>query len=754
MYGQALALTPQGDPSRHLEGPMALNYADYDLGGPARGIDLHALWLILVRNRVMMLTIVLLALAAGAASIWLTKPVYSATASIQIDPQAPRVVGTEDVTPDAGRTENDRILQTQVDLLSSRSTAQNVADKLNLAKDPKFLREAGLQNEPAGAARTAMVTTALQNRLSVSSPRDTRIIAVRFDSQDPVTAARTANTFAETFINDNLMRRLDTYGYSRNFLQGQLEATKARLEQSERSLVNYARSAGLVDAGNAAGVAGHDGERGSITASSLVDLNAAYSQAQANRMQAQQRWQQAKATPVMSLPDVLANPAIQDLTRQRAELKATLEEERQHRQDDYPAVIQAKAQISELDRQIATIAAGIRASIGNQYRVAAGQESALRSNVNGLKAATFNEQEKGVRYNILKREADTNQNLYNTLLQRYNDVSTQAGNTTNAISIIDRAQIPSLPAYPRPAMNMALAGLAGFALAIGAAIGRSRLDGKVRGPGDVERDFNAPLLGVVPLAKKGENFVEALDDPRSPATEAHHAISLALDPLGRMAAHNVLLLTSSYAHQGKSMTAMKLAGNFAAAGKKVLLIDADMRRGSLHRLFGLSNRLGLADLLANGTPYRLTDAVQYCEDRGFSVVPRGRPVANPAELLASKRFADMLDEAANEYDVVVMDGPPVLGLADAPRLSGMADATLFVLEANRTSREHAKVALRRLAKAGADQIGLVISKYDAAKDVGSSDYAYSYEYAPDEEDSASEEASSRSVEDRDVELAV
>ncbi len=754
MHGQALALTPQGDPNRHLNSPMALSFGDYDPAGPSSGIDLHALWLILVRYRMMMLGIMVAALAAGVASIWLTKPVYSATASIQIDPQAPRVTGTEDAAPDAGKTENDRILQTQVDLLTSRSTAQNVVDKLNLAKNPEFLRELDLENVPAGPVRTAMVTTAVQQRLTVSSPRDTRIIAVGFESQDAATAARTANTFAETFINDSLYRRLDTYGYSRNFLQGQLEATKGRLEQSERNLVNYARSAGLVDAGNAAGVAGHDGERASITSSSLVDLNAAYSQAQANRMQAQQRWEQAKATPVMSLPDVLANPAIQELTRQRAELQATLQEERQRRQDDHPAIIQAKAQIAELDRQIGTIAAGIRASIGNQYRVAAGQESALRNNVNGLKAATFTEQEKGVRYNILKRQADTDQNLYNTLLQRYNDVSTQAGNTTNAISIIDRAQIPSLPAYPRPAMNMALAALAGIALSLGAAIGRSRMDGKVRGPGDVERDFNAPLLGVVPLAKKGEDFAELLEDPRSPVTEAHHAISLALDPLGRMAAHNVLLLTSSYAHQGKSMTAMKLAGNFAAAGKKVLLLDADMRRGSLHRLFGLSNRLGLADLLASGSPYRLSDGVQYCEDRGFSVVPRGRPVANPAELLAGKRFADLLEEATNNYDVVVMDGPPVLGLADAPRLSGMADATVFVLEANRTSREHARVAIRRLVKAGADQIGLVISKYDATKDVGSSDYAYTYNYLPDEDDLVAEEASSRADRDRDVEFAV
>ena len=155
----------------------------------------------------------------------------------------------------------------------------------------------------------------------------------------------------------------------------------------------------------------------------------------------------------------------------------------------------------------------------------------------------------------------------------------------------------------------------------------------------------------------------------------------------------MLLLTSSNPNEGKSLIAFKLSANFAAAGKKVLMIDADMRRGSLHRSLGLSNQLGLADLLAKGPTDELTNVAQYCADHGFSVVPRGQPATNPTELLASRRFADLLDEAVNLYDMVIMDGPPVLGLADAPGLSGMADATVFVLEANRTSREHAKLAM-------------------------------------------------------------
>ena len=748
MHGRTLALTTQSDNLVKVDDDRLIQaYADYDPGVPTRGIDLQALWWMLVRNRVLMAVIMLVALVIGAVSIWLPEPVYTGQATIQIEPQTARILGTENITPDMGASENNRMLQTQVDLMSSRATAEHVTRQLNLRNDPQFLKDAGLDDQPAGPARDAMAAYTLQQKLSVSSPRDTRLIAVQYDDHDPVRAARIANSFAENFINDTLQRRLDTFTYSRNFLHQQLAETKGRLEKSESNLVRYATAAGLVDASNAAGAGATDGERRSITTASLVDLNNAYSQAQTNRMQAEQRWEQAMATPVMSLPEVLSNPAIQNLSRQRAELQATLEQERQRRQDDHPAILQAKAQIAEMDRQIGIIAGGVRASIANQYRVAAGQEAAISGRVGALKAATFSEQGKDVRYNILKREVDTNRNLYNTLLQRYSEVSTQVANTTNPISIIDRAQVPAAPSYPRPALNMALASLVGAALALMAGFVRTRMDDKVHGPTDVESDFRTPLLGVVPLPKAGESITEAMNDPLSSVTEAHHAICLALDPVVQTPEHSVLLLTSSSSNEGKSTIAVKIASSLAATGKKVLLIDGDMRRGSLHQLLGLSNHLGLADLLAKGNDESLMDVVQYCERRGFSVLSRGgRSSTSPAELLANSRFAALLDEAAGLYDAIVLDAPPVLGLADAPRISGMADATIFVVEANRTPKADVKIALKRLGDAGADQIGLVISKYDPAKDTGAYGYAYRYDYPLDGDEQIVDEQPLRQLE--------
>ena len=596
MHGKAFALSPYGDrPARLVEAPTAQGFADDGFEESALGINLRALKLAVPREIMLALSILLLALAAGAASIWLTKPVYSARSTLQIDPQAWRLPGTETVDPATTQIRNDRLLQSQGDLLASRSTAQNVANRLDLASDPLFLREAGLEKEPAGRARKSKVISALQDGLTLSLPSGADVIAVRFDSHDPVITARIANTFAEAFIGDSRKRRYVANDYTGRFLNGQVEISKARLERSARNLMNYARSAAVDGADPAvAPVAGDYGALGPATAT-LVALNADYSQALANLAQAQQRlqrWQQAASAPKTSEP----------------------------------------------------------------------------------------------------------------------------------VSIVDRAQPPALPAYPRPATNMALAALVG-ALALGASIARSRINKKEDESDDLG-DLDAQLLGIAPLPS-AEHSAPASSDPLAPGAEAYRAIFLALDRLAQTADHRVLLLTSSYPDEGKSAVAFRLSANFAAAGKKVLVIDADMRRGSLHRMLGLSNRLGLSDLLATGSSHELTNVAQYCADRGFSVIPRGQTAAKPTQLLASRRFADLLDAAVNLHDVVIIDGPPVLGFADAPLLGGIADATVFVVQAGRTLPEHAKLAMRRLTEAGAEQIGLVITERDstieAAPDLACSD---------------------------------
>jgi capsular exopolysaccharide synthesis family protein len=625
MRGQTVALERFGDRlPRPVEAP-ASHKREGQFDKPVRSFNLRAIWLIMARNR-LLTTTMLLVVVAGLASLWLTKPVYSAQATIQIHPPASRVSGVEKIFPGARRTENERLIQAQIDLLASRSTAQNVADKLDLADNSPFLREVGLEYEPAGPTRNAKVAVALQDRLSLSSAEGSRIVNVRFDSRNPAFAARTANAYADTFTSDSLRRRLINHDLARRFFHGQLEVADARLAQSWRELVNYARNEELVVADPEPDLAGR---------ARLSDLIAAHARAQASRTQALQRWLDVISAPATSIP----------------------------------------------------------------------------------------------------------------------------------VSIVQRALVPVAPAYPSMATNMALAALVG-ALALGADIARVRMnekvrlsravepasnaqlpavplpfgarsapgpiDDKVHGPADVQNDVDAQLLGVVPLSRDGEDPALALSGPLSPGTAAHRAIFLALDRIVRAADHKVLLLTSSGPNEGKSTIALNLSSNFAASGRKVLLIETDLGRGSPPHMIGVSNQLGLVDLLVEGSTFSLVNVAQYRADRGFSVVSSCGMATNPAGLLAGRRFADLLDEAATLYDVVIIDGPPVLGLADAPQLSGMADATLFVLEANRTSRQHARLAMRRLSEAGAGKIGLVISQYDPARDVGASGHACSDDNAADE----------------------
>ena len=641
---RAQELRPDGDGwSRLVEAPMSPSYPDHQFEEPVPGVEPTKLSRILARNGVRIITIMLLALAVGAASIWLAEPVYSARATIQIGPQPSLITGDEILADDAERAEDARALQRQVDLLVRRSTTQNVADKLNLANNPQFLREVGLHDEPAGLLRNAKVISALEDRLLVSSPSKTSIVAVHFDSRDPVVAARTANAFAATFVSDSFKRQSFTYNYARRFRRGQLELATQRLEQAERNLLAYIRSAGSAG-----------GDTLPLREARLMDLNEAYSKAQANQIEAQERLQQASAASGMS----------------------------------------------------------------------------------------------------------------------------------NAISIVDLAEPPAHPTYPRPAMNLALAFLAG-ALVLGGDYARTRMTKKEDGAGDLEREFDAPLdvpvppgtdiaagssghrlyapshaegdvervverdvkrvaepvverdlerdagryfharvFGVIQLSKDSADLSHAQLDPSSRCGEAHHAIFLALDRIARTADQRVLLLTSSCPDEAKSVVAIKLSANFAAAGKKVLLMDADLRSGSLHRMLDLSNRPGLADLLGKNSTNELTEVAQHRADWGFSVVSSGEPATNPSELLASMSFADLLDQAVNLYDLVILDGPPVLGLPDAPLLSGIADATVLVLKADQTRWERAKRAMGQLSKAGAGQIGLVVSKYSSAKDFVALEYAH------------------------------
>lgn len=696
-------------------------------------MDLRALWALVMRERVVIVAIMVACLALGVVSLLVMPRIYTAEATVQVDQQVAKVLGTEENEPLAAGIDAERFLQTQIDVMNSRMMAERVSNTLGLAANDDFLTAMGVSTtfRPGGENRQERVLNVLQKNLVVELKHNSRVVSIGFLSRSPALSARVANTYADKIIENNIQRKFSTSDYSRKFLGDQLAIAKDRLEISERTLIAYARSAKLIDAsagiasGGLKGEAPANGPRSLVTAN-LVDINERLAAAEALSLQTQQRWEQARQTPLMSLPEVLSNDAVMRLLEKRAELYGELNELLARLKPDHPTVIQSKAQLSQIDSQLKTLAESIRASINNQYVVAARQRDALAGQVAGLKSETLSEQDRSIKYNILNREVDTNRQLYESLLQRFKEVTAQAGVASNNITLVDRAEEPRKQTSPRVTTNMGLALIIGVIGSVLFVLAREQIHNVLRDPHDVEQRFHSVLLGVVPQIKDGE-IVDTLDNPKSSVSEAYHSVRNAVQLSGTGGIPGSIVITSSAKSEGKSFTSYALARDFASIGKRVLLVDADLRRPSLHTYFGRDMpKKGLSTVLAG---MDTLDAVkQETAHANLTFLPSGALPPNPAALFAGTALQQLLAQAGESYDLVLLDAPPVLALADAPVLASSAAATIFVMEASRAKVAIIRRALGRLHDSGANLLGCVVTKFNSAREgyVYYSDDYYSY----------------------------
>lgn len=703
---------------------------DGPAGEDRHGLDLGAILAAVYRNRLIFVIVITLALLAAVVITMLTTPIYVASSSVQIEQQTATILEKSDVEPTVPMADADRFLETQASILRSRALAERVAYSLNLAKNDRFIEAMG--GEPPQAtgralivARHRRVVGLLMKNLTIKVPTDSRVATISFSSPSPEIAAQVANSYADNYIRSNLERRFDSSAYARQFLQNQIAQTKERLEDSEEALLGYARSEGLVET-SAASQTGEGGGSNSLTTSNLRDINTSYVAVRAERVKAEQRWNQARATPLMSLPEVQASPVVQALMTRRATEMAALSELRSRYRPDHPTVEQAVTQLASLDREINTQATNVRNGIRNAYEVLVSQEKALESNVQGLSGNALSEQGLRVRYNILKREVDTNRSLYEALLQRYKELAATAGVATSNISVIDTAQTPGAPAKPDLFVNLAFALFAGLGIGALAAFVREHFDDAIRTPDEVQRKLGLQLLGVTPVIAGGGAPIEELRDPKSPLSEAYHSLRTSITFASTQGQPRTILFTSSRPEEGKSTSSIAIAQEFGSLGQRVLLIDGDLRKPSLHKVLKLSAKTGLSNVLANHIELR--ESVQASGFANVDFVSSGPIPPNPTELLASHTLPQLLAHAREHYDTVVIDGPPIIGLADAQLLSRQVDATVFVAQASRSHRGQAKAAVRRLHAANANVIGAVMTKFDAKRSGYGYGYGYGYAY--------------------------
>lgn len=695
-------------------------------------VDVRAVLSILYRNRYLMIGSLAACILLGVVITFLSTPIYKATAQIQIDMQEAKIIEGGDVKSPSGSMDADRYLETQVDILQSRSLARTVATQLGLFRDPNFLAQMNLK--PVEAAQGAFnlqqtqheqVLNALGNNLKVKLPVDSSAVNVSFLSPDRALSARIANSYADNFITGNLRRKFDTSAYARQFLENQLKQTRQRLEESERALIDYARSAQLID--TSSGQSGAQSGPSSLTTSSLIQLNQNLSQAAADRIKAEQRWRETVATPLMNLPIVQQNSAISALTQQRAQLRAQYQQNNRRYDDSYPAQQELQAQIDTLTAQANRIAVELRDGIRQDYVVAQRQEAALQQQLAGSKNTTLAEQDRGVRYNILRREVDTNRTLYDGLLQRYKEISAAAGIAANNISIIDRAEPPIGAVSPKPLLNLALAIVAGLVIGGGLVFIRENFNDLIRSTSDAERILELSAIGVIPKLEDDADALTEMADRKSYMSEAYAALRTKLLLSTPAGAPHSLVFTSSGPGEGKSTSALATASSFAQIGRRVLLIDADMRRPSQHKRFHVENKLGLSSVLASQETFE--NVVRPTDQPGLDLITAGPIPFNPAELIAGPGMKALIARCEHDYDVVIVDSPPVLGIADAPTLVASVGSTIFVVEANRVHGRQAKDALARLSSADTHVLGVLLTKYDA-KSTGdySKNYGYLYNY--------------------------
>ena len=681
---------------------------------------------------------------------YLAPPVYRASTTIQIEKFIPRVFDYKEVQPmempsdDAGD-----FYATNYELLKSRTLAERAVEDIGLRKNPPTesvsLAPAGatpgieaqstgsivedlfrrlvkgppiVDIDPATRDDSALVG-AFQSSITVEPVRRSRLVRLHFDSTDPFFAAKAVNTLAQSFININLERRFEASAYAKTFLEEKLAQTKAKLEDSERELVQYSRDLEVMS--------GDDKQN--VFSQNLQEFNSAVAKAEQDRIRAEVVVKQAQENPD-SLPVVHDNRSLQALKQTKAKLETEYQDNLAIYKPAFPKMLQLQGQIAEVDKQIRAELDDVRKSAVAMFRAARALEQMLKERLGGAKQQLLDLQGRSIRYSILKREVDTNRQLYDGLLQRLKEIGVAGGVGINNISVVDRAQVPTYPFKPDLSKNVTMGLAIGLIIGLLVAWLLEHLDDSIRFADDVERETGAAVLGVVPKLKAADVAKSQIAlgphlDPTSAFAEAYRSVRTALQFSTASGAPRRLVVTSSSKNEGKSTTALALAINFAQMGKPVLLIDADLCNPVLHKMLKIENGRGLSNYLSSSIG--VLEVVHKTEIPNLFVMTTGPLPPNPVELLSSMKLLTLLSQCEDHFAHVIVDGPPVLGIADSIVLGNQVDNAVFVIESGRTRKGHAKAALKRLQQAGVHPLGVILTKIDSYHDLyGYNSYYYQY----------------------------
>jgi capsular exopolysaccharide synthesis family protein len=674
-----------------------------------------------VKRRWLISSITLVFLVLGGVQTFLVTPLYRATVRIQIEREPVKIVESGTTTPvELG---NSDFLRTQYELIKSRALAERVVSSLHLAEDDNILktRDISLLQLLTGIFRPKLQNgslAALQGRvagilvqgITVTPVAGSRLVDLSYIDTSPSRAQSIANGYADAYIAANLDKRFEANAYAKSFLDDQIKQLKLRLEESEKAMLNFAEREKMVEVS----------DKASNAENNLAAANVASGQLIAERIKNEQLWRQVENTAAINLPQLLSNPVIELLRGQRKALETEYQEKLETLKPGFTSMIQISSKVREIDKQLAAEVKAIKNSLKAAYETTLGQENQMRSRIEELRSEVLELQKKGIQYNILKREAETNRGIYNSLLQRYKEVDIAGGVGTNNIFVVDRAMLPGAPAELNIPRSLLLSLVIGLSAGVGFALFLELLDDRVRAPEEIEELSGLATLGIIPRMDSDEEMLSALSDPRSSLAEAYRSLATALQFSTHSGLPRSIAVTSAGPAEGKSTTALSIARYFAQMGLKVLLVDADLRKPSLHQTLQLNSSIGLSNYLIGAK--QPPEVVQKTENPNLVFMASGPLPPNAADILNGPRLFSLVSLGTEVFDVIIFDSPPLLGLADAQLLASAVAATVFVVGAGEKGKGMIRSALRRLQLARITLIGTVLTKFDP-KAVG---YTYGY----------------------------
>lgn len=693
---------------------------------------------VVYKRRWVAIPVFLAVFAIGAVNSYRTTPLYQASTQILIEKDTPKVGNLSTIFQQDTGWYNDDFYQTQYRILQSRSLSRKTAEAMKLAKHPaverggqevrapwtirgaiagaiglvKSLTGGQATQAPANASKrdsdpNGPYTGMVLGALGVTPVRNSRLVDISMTSTDPQLAADMANAHARAYIEQNLEYRFSASKDATDWLEAQLAEQRNKVGASEAELQRYKEQ--------------HDAvaveDRQNIVVQRLSDLNSAATKAKTTRIEKEALYNQLRSiqnsNALDSFPAVLGNEYIQklkgdlgDLQRQQAELADKYG-------DRHPEMVKVRSAIQSAEAKLQTEVDKIVMSVKSEYDTAAEQERTLVGALEGGKAEALSLNRKGIEFSVLQRDAESNRQVYEALLQRTKETGISGELKASNIRVVDPAEVPGAPFLPRHQQDLTTAAFSGLVLALGLVFLFEYLDNRIKSPQELRAQLNVPFLGMVPAIEVKASGATLHDGVPPNFAEAIRGVRTNVLFSSAEEGVRLIVVTSAGPGEGKSMFSSNLSVSLAQAGQRVLHVDADMRRPRVHAIFDIAQEPGLSNLLVGDC--KPSEAIRKASVQNLCVLPAGMIPPNPAELLGSKRCQEFFATLGQNFDWVILDSPPVLAVADASILANTATGVVFVVGADQTSRQSARAALEQLEAVQAHVIGAVLNRVDLEK---------------------------------------